>query len=668
MENKSKSKNVVYVLIFLIIATALAFTAITLAWFTDSESFPGSVAFGVVKIDTTSGENTQSALTKTITRNIGTLGEKVMPGDTVNFTLRINLTSNSEPAYYLVKVAGTGALSSLTSEGFYYLNNTLQLATDNSKSAGEITSAAAVTMNIPFVISTNFTQQNASGNVTCTVAVVQQANVGYSNEYSSLTAEQKVAAQKSAAYDILALTLDPTRERFMHISFDDVEICFNNLKTKNYSSLYEEPFFNWLRTLHNTYNAKFSLYSYNNVLTNVPNTFAAEFTAASDWLKIGLHATNSSSKFDNSTYDQGKAEWNTFVTNITRITGTQSSIDRMPRLHYFAGTENALKGMRDANCGALGFITSDGIRDSYYLDSTITNFLYNNDHITDTVNNLVFVATDIRLDWLQSDNSDYVHRQFSQNSVYNELDSRYSNSQLQNTLNSFIVFGHEWLYYNGTTITENGRNYFEDACRFAYDNHINIDFPQNRTFNATESDIEDNSSTEQGGNEVGEGDETETVNFVAIPQGLVNTFRVVHLITDMVFQENCMISGDATGNGLITDGSVASRAAGVTVLEVNGGETLSLIENLSSLGLSEMRFAIQEFCDVPLSRDTLSANRVVVGDADRVDISKCLKWIETGSITLLSNTRYVMIAFKKTDNTTMTSAEAALLSQCLTIS
>ena len=75
---------------------------------------------------------------------------------------------------------------------------------------------------------------------------------------------------------------DEGASSFMHISFDDVANCFKNLKNKSYDSLFDEPFFGWLRTLHNEYGAKFSLYAYYSDLRGVPSTYAAEFADASD--------------------------------------------------------------------------------------------------------------------------------------------------------------------------------------------------------------------------------------------------------------------------------------------------------------------------------------------------------------------------------------------------
>ena len=54
-----------------------------------------------------------------------------------------------------------------------------------------------------------------------------------------------------------------TDEYSIHISFDDVASCISNLSKNSYASLFDEPFFGWLKNLHDTYGAKFSLYIYN---------------------------------------------------------------------------------------------------------------------------------------------------------------------------------------------------------------------------------------------------------------------------------------------------------------------------------------------------------------------------------------------------------------------
>ena len=280
------------------------------------------------------------------------------------------------------------------------------------------------------------------------------------------------AAVETGTQDLLVCT-----GAFIHISFDDVQSCFHNLiRNTAYASVYDEPFFGWLRELHRQYGARFSLYSYVEVLEQVPDTYQSEFSQASDWLKIGLHADNSET-YGNWDYASGREAWNTFGQIVCGITGTYDSLDRMPRLHFYAGSEEALTGMRDAHLGALGFLCADDKRVSYYFDDAIADYLYTNDRITDD-NGLIFLVTDMRGDWFAGDYStSNQYRKPRYNRVYQDLEYRYASDEFASARGSFIFFCHEWKIYNGTQLN-GGTQWVEDICRFARDHGIAITYPQ----------------------------------------------------------------------------------------------------------------------------------------------------------------------------------------------
>ena len=447
---------------------------------------------------------------------------------------------------------------------------------------------------------------------------------------------------------------------FMHISFDDVSLCFSNLTNNTYASLYDEPFFNWLKSMHDTYGAKFSLYAYNNALTSVPNTYADEFLQAKDWLKIGLHADNSGSNYGSSTYEQGKTAWNTFVNNVVRITGSYLSVDRMPRLHTFAGSEEALKGMRDANYGAIGFLSADDARNSYYFDQYTTDYLYYNDHITDHKNGLIFVATDLRADWFEGISASNEYREPTQTSVYDELVARYTNVEYANSVSSYIFFGHEWLIYDGTTL-DSGKQHFEDACKFAQDYDIGFDFSQNKAFNPTANDL-----YPEGATTGGEDDQEPEVTTVMYYD---TEMQIVDSISEMTFDINYAPPGGASSD--FTPATVDGRATCITaVLAVNGGETIDFASNLEEIfGSINLSFAVIEFTAAPLSADTRVFNGISKDNMTDEQKAACAYAWLTEAHTLQSNTRYVIIAFKNGDGSVDFSAEQLqVLAQCLTIS
>jgi hypothetical protein len=45
------------------------------------------------------------------------------------------------------------------------------------------------------------------------------------------------------------------------------------------------------------------------------------------------------------------------------------------------------------------------------------------------------------------------------------------------------------MYYDGKKITEESKVWIEDICRFAYDQKIPFDYPQNKSFGPTPYDI-----------------------------------------------------------------------------------------------------------------------------------------------------------------------------------
>ena len=285
--------------------------------------------------------------------------------------------------------------------------------------------------------------------------------------------------------------------KYMHISFDDVSHSLLRLKNDSYTSLYDESFFAWLKTLHDTYGAKFSLYTYINVLEQVPDTYKDDFAEAKDWIKIGLHAEDAASSYAdvNLTYDNGRTIWKRFAENVFRITGTYDSIDRMPKLENSAGTLEILKGMRDADLdseykyGAIGFLVDNADSNAYYLDAETWNTLRTNDFYIDGISaepissddeattGFVFVSTDIILGNLDADP---VKRQ--------------EQYVAATSLHSCLTFMHEGQFYNENGFiddtegnTELLKRQVEELCQFANSNGIKFNYPQTRDFAAIQA-------------------------------------------------------------------------------------------------------------------------------------------------------------------------------------
>ena len=255
----------------------------------------------------------------------------------------------------------------------------------------------------------------------------------------------------------------------IHISFDDVVACITNLSINSYSSLFDEPFFGWLEELHTTYGAKFSLYIYDLIkLASVPATYQQEFHEAREWLKFGLHARSSGYNYASGTYEAAQSDWNTFIENIVRITGSYQSVDRIPRLHNFAGNLESVTGMRDGKCGALGFLGADDNRISYHLTEEQNKILIDESSFMDSKNNLIIFRTNYRGEHLNSAEG-----------MYEKMENFMDNATYSNCFNPFIWFTHEPYVYKNSVLTEYAQN-VEDVCRFAHDYDIPFVYPQNR--------------------------------------------------------------------------------------------------------------------------------------------------------------------------------------------
>lgn len=286
--------------------------------------------------------------------------------------------------------------------------------------------------------------------------------------------------------------LDPSHRannNYIHLSFDDVGYCVLNLVNNGalFNSLWDEPFFGLLKNMHDTYGAIFSLYIWNVAnLANLPSKFKAEFMESSTWLKFGFHSYEEGSLSDTS-YNDAKTAYETFVSNIFSKIGGVNSIDRMPRLNYFAGNVNALRGLRDANCGCIGFLNTDDTRSAYYLTQDELTYLRTHSIWSDRTNGLQFASTVMRLDWFVSGfSSQYDYNVPVEDNPYDELVYRYGQPSMADLYGGLIVFTHEWQTYTSSyTLNDSMVDRIEQVCQFANEYGYDFDYPQNRVPNIT---------------------------------------------------------------------------------------------------------------------------------------------------------------------------------------
>ena len=210
----------------------------------------------------------------------------------------------------------------------------------------------------------------------------------------------------------------------IHFSVDDVISSFENL-TKNeaeYKSAFDEPFFLYIKSLHDEFGVKISLYCFYEKdgfsLDDCTDKFSDDFSSSACWLKFGFHAVNSVEKCNGGGYEM-------FVKQIERITGNKNCITQTVRLDYFEGSKESIQNNSYKNkfCGIKQLLCADSnVRNSYFLNETQKKELNDTEKIN--VDGLSFIKTDFRFD-----NIENFKTFFKENQNEDEI----------------VVFTHEWL-------------------------------------------------------------------------------------------------------------------------------------------------------------------------------------------------------------------------------
>ncbi|MFV0195200.1 hypothetical protein OBJ93_06915 [Empedobacter falsenii] len=264
--------------------------------------------------------------------------------------------------------------------------------------------------------------------------------------------------------------------KYFHFSFDDIWISLKLLtqNASNYNSLWEDKFFKVLKNFHDNYGVKFSLYCFQEStlvtptwdIANMTEKFKSDFQSASDWLKFGFHAKDSSSAYNSATIEEITTDYNYVMSNILRFTDSYDCIDRIPRLHGFAGNLNNCKALRDNSIGCLGFLTADDVRNSYYLDSNQNSYMNTHDKFYDSSNFLHFFKTETRLDSIED--------------VELWYDDYIKNVNLSR---EFVAFCHEnrlYAHSGGGTILTAFEAKLDILFQKAKASNYFFDYPQNR--------------------------------------------------------------------------------------------------------------------------------------------------------------------------------------------
>lgn len=275
--------------------------------------------------------------------------------------------------------------------------------------------------------------------------------------------------------------------RIMHLSIDDISQALEELSgpENHFESVFEEPVFGFLKTLHDTYGAVFSLYCFFESkngefsLRDVPDGYKEEFAANHDWLRFGFHSKRTDVRYDReSIRPEGdpktehiqpegdpkekyvrpngdpRTEYEAAVSELIRITGGEASIDRIPRIHFYAGTREACRAFRDAAYGVKGFLASEDERLNYYLNEKENQMLHRKNFYYDPDEHLCFFRTNIRLEQTK------------------DILEALKEKQKEMKSDTLLIFTHEHYLRD-----EKIRKKMELCCQFAADENYRFAFP-----------------------------------------------------------------------------------------------------------------------------------------------------------------------------------------------
>jgi len=261
-------------------------------------------------------------------------------------------------------------------------------------------------------------------------------------------------------------------KQHVHISVDDCLFMLLDLVSgeHDYQSVFEQPMFAFFKELHQLYGAVFSCYCFfqdwetGRDLSELSNMFADEFQANGDWLRLGFHGLDRRTAYGDTAfqvqnmhddYEPAKADYVQVISHLERITGGGTCIDRMPRVHYYAGSQEAVRAWREAGNGIQGLLSAEDNRRCYYHSSQQQEQLLQVGYLRDDEEELAFFRTCLRLEQTAD-----IHCWLERVSI-------------DPALKDIIIFIHEcWLK------KEDIREKIKQCTRFFFQRGYDFGFPQ----------------------------------------------------------------------------------------------------------------------------------------------------------------------------------------------
>ncbi|MBQ9910519.1 MAG: hypothetical protein IJM50_03380 [Lachnospiraceae bacterium] len=210
-------------------------------------------------------------------------------------------------------------------------------------------------------------------------------------------------------------------KRYVHFSIDDVFDTFKDLAEGSYEDIFEQPVLGFLKDLHLRYGCTFSGYCFfrkelpaegaetKSFLTlddfSFPKRFREQFWENHSWLKFGFHALDHETSYGpthfkvretRGTYEEAREDCKKTHDALCRLLGCEDMIDHVPRIHYFAGSKEALGAWKDLQI--RGLLSADDDRIPYDLTEEETLRLKEDFFLNTPDRDLFLIRTALRLE------------------------------------------------------------------------------------------------------------------------------------------------------------------------------------------------------------------------------------------------------------------------------
>lgn len=227
-------------------------------------------------------------------------------------------------------------------------------------------------------------------------------------------------------------------QKYIHFSIDDVFDTLWELGTEGFRDVFEQRTLKFLKELHDQYGCTFSGYCFfrkeapaagggtapaaagkadggtaqpagSETLRDLsaltfPAHIRAQLRDNASWLKFGFHALDHETAYGptrfsvrecRGTYEQAREDCRKTQEVLTAL-GGEEILDLVPRIHYFAGAQDALQAWKDL--GIRGLLSADDDRLAYTLSEEGVRALKDAFYLEDRESGLFLIRTALRLE------------------------------------------------------------------------------------------------------------------------------------------------------------------------------------------------------------------------------------------------------------------------------